>query len=143
MKNLILLSLTIILISAGSCSKKEESAGFNLDESFLLAYNGTSHLENNPGIKIQFSELLEDSRCPTDVQCVWAGRVALKVIFSQNGNQQTGTLALGEIAGTSYSNETTFGDYTVKLLTVKPAPKSDQSISLDDYQIEILVKKSK
>ena len=27
------------------------------------------------GVTIQVSELVEDSRCPADVQCVWAGRV--------------------------------------------------------------------
>lgn len=34
------------------------------------------------GIEIEFEEVLEDSRCPVDVQCVWAGQARVKVKVS-------------------------------------------------------------
>lgn len=34
------------------------------------------------GIKIEFEAVLEDSRCPVDVQCVWAGQARVKVNIS-------------------------------------------------------------
>jgi len=143
MKNFIFFCLAICLIGVASCSKKDNASSFNLDESFTLGYNATAQLDNKPDVKIQFVQVTEDSRCPTDVQCVWAGRIVVNVTFFQNGTEQTGALALGDITGTSYSDEFIFGDYTVKLLGVQPAPKSDQSLSLTDYKIEVLVKKSK
>jgi len=36
----------------------------------------------NDGVKIQFEEVLEDSRCPVNVQCVWAGQAKVKVNIS-------------------------------------------------------------
>jgi hypothetical protein len=36
----------------------------------------------NDGVKIQFEEVLEDSRCPANVQCVWAGQARVKVNIS-------------------------------------------------------------
>ncbi len=38
------------------------------------------------GISFRLDEILEDSRCPTDVTCVWAGRAKIKVfIFNKEG----------------------------------------------------------
>src|SRR5687768_15934383 len=31
------------------------------------------------GVKIAFVELVEDSRCPVDVDCVWAGNAKIRV----------------------------------------------------------------
>lgn len=36
-------------------------------------------------VRVRPLELLEDSRCPLDVTCVWAGRVRLKVAVSGAG----------------------------------------------------------
>ena len=41
-------------------------------------------------IRIRPLELLEDSRCPLDVTCVWAGRVRLRVAISTVGEQVMG-----------------------------------------------------
>ncbi|MEM7084734.1 MAG: hypothetical protein AAF489_01050 [Bacteroidota bacterium] len=37
---------------------------------------------SNDGVKIQFKEVLEDSRCPLNVQCVWAGQARVRVMVS-------------------------------------------------------------
>ncbi len=41
-------------------------------------------------IRIRPLELIEDSRCPLDVTCVWAGRVRLRVAVSTVGEQVMG-----------------------------------------------------
>ena len=37
------------------------------------------------GIKVAFVELVEDARCPADVQCVWAGNAKIKIRVTTNG----------------------------------------------------------
>ena len=37
---------------------------------------------------IQPVEVLEDSRCPTNVICVWAGRVRVKMLWIRSGGRQ-------------------------------------------------------
>ena len=42
-------------------------------------------------IRVKPLEVLEDSRCPPDVTCVWAGRVRLRVQVNGGGEQVMGT----------------------------------------------------
>lgn len=39
------------------------------------------------GITIKFMEVLEDSRCPLDVTCVWEGRAMVKVLVSKKDEE--------------------------------------------------------
>ena len=48
------------------------------------------------GIAVKFVEVLEDSRCPTGVTCIWAGRTVVKVEVGSNGNKREKTLIFGE-----------------------------------------------
>ena len=34
---------------------------------------------------VNFSEVIEDSRCPTGVECIWAGRAKVKIEVSDDG----------------------------------------------------------
>ena len=40
---------------------------------------------NMGDIILEFVEVLEDSRCPKDVDCVWAGQARVKVVVSGDG----------------------------------------------------------
>lgn len=40
-------------------------------------------------ILIGFEEVLEDSRCPTDVTCIWAGQAKIKLALSKNDSETT------------------------------------------------------
>lgn len=40
------------------------------------------------GYSIQLVEVTEDSRCPSDVTCVWAGQAKVKVLISHHGNTE-------------------------------------------------------
>ena len=49
------------------------------------------------GLRVQPVELLEDSRCPASVQCIWAGRVRVLVDITRgDGAHQQRDLTLGE-----------------------------------------------
>src|SRR3982751_4693857 len=39
------------------------------------------------GVKIKFIDMIEDSHCPTDTQCVWAGNAKISVQLSKNGKK--------------------------------------------------------
>ena len=49
------------------------------------------------GIRVRPVELLEDSRCPASVQCVWAGQVRVLVdVYRADGAHQQRDLTLGK-----------------------------------------------
>jgi hypothetical protein len=48
------------------------------DRPFRLAYGRWARIEGRD-VRIRFAELLEDSRCPADVQCIQAGRARVRL----------------------------------------------------------------
>ena len=141
MKKIALLVSATALLIAIACQHKDANLFFKLDTPFSLDQGNLSAWEENDVVQVRFEKVIADSRCPVDAICVWAGRVEVKVSFTQAGNSQTQILALGDNAGTAFSNIATFGDFTVELLSVLPAPKSDYEIPQNEYKIEVVVKK--
>ena len=52
-------------------------------------------LEVAPGVSVEPLKVIEDSRCPQDVTCVWAGRLVLSARVRDHGRAQTVKLTLG------------------------------------------------
>ena len=50
------------------------------------------------GVRIRPLAIVEDSRCPADVQCVWAGRLVILADIDFHGGSETyrGKLTLGQ-----------------------------------------------
>lgn len=101
----------------------------------LTPYEVTLKLDQTPtvGLLITPIAVLEDSRCPIDVQCIQAGTVRLNVrldgVFHQAAYQE---LKLNEPA--------TVGVQTVTLIGVTPAPRSTEPSASRDYSFTFSVK---
>jgi hypothetical protein len=79
-------------------------------------------------VSIRFVELVEDSRCPTDTNCVWAGNAKIKVRVSRNGRSQDLTLDTNG----PHQGATAEG-YSIKLVGLTPAPRSNVRINRNGY----------
>ena len=66
--------LSLILLLSG-CSGRPSELKASPGQEFSLSI-GQSALITGENIQIKFEEIVEDSRCPKDVTCVWAGRVS-------------------------------------------------------------------
>jgi len=86
-------------------------------------------------LSITFLDILEDSRCPTGVTCVWQGRISLSFNVSQAVNKE---LILNTL---DKNTETIFGKYQVELIDVKPYPISTTPINDDDYVAMLRISK--
>lgn len=84
----------------------------------------------NGEIILKFISVLEDSRCPTDVNCVWAGNAKVEVLISDNrgGSKK------------SVMNTTTGGPlgdqhngWAIYLTSLTPSPKSGKTIKQRSY----------
>lgn len=69
--------------------------------------------------------LLEDSRCPANVQCIWAGRVVLSTRIYGPDFDETVPLTLGE----PYATHGT----TITLVSVLPAKTAGDEIPAPSY----------
>jgi hypothetical protein len=79
-------------------------------------------------LSVRFVELVEDSRCPTDTQCVWAGNAKIKIRVTMNG--RTHDLSLDT---NGPHQAATAEGYTIKLLSLTPAPRSNIRVDRNGY----------
>lgn len=119
----------VLLLTVISCQNITSSNDPRLGEEFELGYGKQVSL-NNRELSIKFEELLEDSRCPEGVACVWAGNaeVALQI------NDQEATL-------NTYlePKETNISSYHIALISVSPYPIFTMAFQKEDYIVRLVV----
>jgi hypothetical protein len=71
--------------------------------------------------------VLEDSRCPRDVTCVWAGRVLIRARIKADGRSSEAEMELGKPIAAAGRKE-------VVLASVSPERTSSGAIEADDYR---------
>jgi hypothetical protein len=105
---------------------------FTLSEGRRVTLKGTN-------LWITFVAVESDSRCPSDVNCVWAGNAAVQV--QVNSGRRSKTLTLNTGRGAAFPSEIEFKGYRVKLVNLNPYPRSDRKIPADGYAATLLVTK--
>jgi len=87
---------------------------------------------------INFSEVIEDSRCPIGVTCIWAGRAKVKIEVSDDGmTVDHQFLTFGE---NSENIIFQVDGYRVKGMTLSPHPSADDG-GERDYSLLIYKEK--
>lgn len=88
------------------------------------------------GLKIEFVELVEDSRCPVDVECVWAGNAKIKIRVTKGRKSQLLDLDM-MMKGTKPN----YGTYRLTLKGLSPELRSNVRINRNAYVATIGVTK--
>ncbi len=118
MRHTIFVPLAAALILSGCITYKNRSDGVT-----RLRIGETGNVD---GPKVTPLAVLEDSRCPQGVQCVWAGRVRITARIDLGSGSQSRDLTLGEPQQVA--------DGTLTLVEVLPAKRKDQPIYPDEYR---------
>ena len=87
-------------------------------------------------LSVRFVELVEDSRCPTDTNCVWAGNAKIKILVSKNGRSHELTLDTN-----GPKQAATAEGYSIKLVGLTPEPRSNVRINRNGYIATLAVTK--
>lgn len=96
------------------------------------------------GVSVKFAEVLEDSRCPISVQCIWAGRIRAKVLVSEPGTAIMekelifGTVRPGESENRTLCEQATFSIRAVQVgpYPEKPAEKLDYTMFIEKIPLD-------
>ncbi|WP_116810992.1 hypothetical protein [Steroidobacter cummioxidans] len=106
-----------------------------LDQEVLLA-PGERVVFGPPQLDVQFVRVSEDSRCPSDVTCVWAGQVKVQLSIRGNaGEAEQHEITAGEGA--------TIGELRVAVVQVQPERISTREISPGEYRVTLQVERLK
>ncbi len=79
-----------------------------------------------------------DSRCPREVQCVWAGHAAVQLRVTQRGSPAE-TLSIGTRApdGMKLPFDATVAGHRLHLVRLTPAPSVERKVSAARYRASI------
>src|SRR5690554_4216237 len=79
------------------------------------------------GVSIKFLEVVEDSRCPEGLTCIWAGRAIVKAEVSANGKKEIKTLIFGEVKPGEEANSNLYSsdEFAINGLTLNPYPTAE------------------
>lgn len=135
MKQILLVVILLLSVNVFSQNETVETPKIAIK----VAVGKTVQLKNH---SIRFVEVLEDSRCPEYVNCIWAGRARISVEITDSSNSIIkkellfGQTKPGEIVNNDlFSTE----DSIVKGLTLSPYPSSEKETDPQAYRLLIEV----
>jgi hypothetical protein len=92
------------------------------------------HTNYPQGLKITFTKVPADSRCPIDAVCVWAGdgEVALKA-------QQLGRDAALSLHTMLDPRSAVFNGFRIELVHLTPVRRASEPVAAKDYVAQLVV----
>jgi hypothetical protein len=112
-----------------------------LNREFKIGLNETAILPAE-NIWVKFTEVTEDSRCPINVQCIWAGRAKIVVTIGKD-SQNIGDFVLTSGGGSPELAVQNFAkNYNIKLVDLQPAPISGSQTRKSAYIVTLIVSKT-
>jgi len=126
----------LLLVLITGCIGGNELVKADLGQKFSLHIGQTAQIQNEP-LSIRFNGIAGDSRCPTGVQCFWAGEVKCDVVVTYQGSPSNMTLTQ---SGADQSAETTYNEYRL-IYSVEPYPEAGKQISTAEYRLILTVEK--
>jgi hypothetical protein len=85
-------------------------------------------------LKLTFQRVANDSRCPIDAVCVWAGdaEIALRI-------EQGGQAAVAALHTHLEPRQTIWNGYTIQFVSLAPSLSASSPIDPSKYQAQLLV----
>lgn len=135
-KTVFLLALATALVGCQSRQAVAAPAEYNLNEMFALG-GGQQASIRGENLGLRFTDVLEDSRCPTAVDCVWMGQARIAVEVQPRGTEPTTTeFTVNAGQATPTAN---VGRYTIELQALDPYPQTPEPIAFEEYRVALLV----
>lgn len=96
------------------------------------------------GVAIKFVEVVEDSRCPEGVDCIWAGRAIVKAKVTVNGKTEEKLLTFGEVRPGEQKNTNLYSsaNFAINGLKLRPYPNSETAGNMKNYVLLICEEKN-
>ncbi len=111
---------------------------FELGDTVAINLRDIYHNEANE-IALSYDSLLSDSRCATDVVCIWQGNASLEMTIANLQSKEK--LNLNTHGGKDYPAEASVLGFTVHLIELWPAPCTTCKFSQDAYTAKVVVTK--
>ena len=127
----------VVVISVASCAFSPVGPMPSQDPEIVLA-PGASVRVTGTSLTVSFEAIVEDSRCPTGVTCVWEGDAAVGIrIDMPKASPSRYTLH----TNSGFAREAEQDGVLVRLVDVTPHPAADRKTQPDEYRVTLLIKR--
>ena len=120
--------------SGGGTAPTSPTPGVN--EEFTLA-PGQAATVKDAQVRITFERVTDDSRCPTDVTCIWEGDATVVLRIKETADEVTREVHTQ--GDPPRSRKAPAGDYVVTLVRLDPMPRSTAPIEASAYRATLLI----
>jgi hypothetical protein len=107
-----------------------------VNEEFTLAPGQTAAVAGT-SLRVTFEAVRDDSRCPTDVTCIWEGDATVVLKVKDGGDESSRELHTHQDG--ERSREAPAGEHTLTLVKLDPAPSSTRPIEASAYRATLKV----
>jgi len=129
--------ITTLILPLAACGNAPPKIYADLGEEFSLSLGQTAAIKGQD-LQITFEDVIEDSRCPSDVTCIWAGRASCIIKLVEVSSQYR--MVLTEPGLTDELTSQTYRQYQLSF-RLRPYPVAGQPIPRDDYRLQLIVNK--
>jgi hypothetical protein len=135
-----LLVIVLLLYGCNGMTQPEQSkrAQDKTAQNLIVINYGRQVAAAKENLTLKFVAILEDSRCPEGVQCVWAGNARIELAVTKTG-EDTASLELN--TNDRFPIEAQYLGYLITLIDLQPYPKATKQISLQDYTVNVEIRK--
>ena len=139
------LVVAVVAVALSGCqvSRKAEAdpVEYTLGQEFSLT-GGQEATISGENLRVRFTDVLEDSRCPTDVECFWTGQARIAVSVEPAGRAATRVDFNTNPAPGQNVQTVDVDDYTIALQSLDPYPRTpDDGIAFEDYKATLVVQR--
>jgi hypothetical protein len=132
---IVYLTVIVAILSLAACSPQPNEINTKLGEEFSLMPGQSASIIGEP-LAIRFLEVVNDSRCPTGVTCIWEGEVTCLVEITYEDSQNRMTLTQPG----SGQGRADFEEYGIDF-QVQPYPEAGKQIAKQDYRLQLVIDK--
>ena len=133
-------TLLVFLLGFFGCHAEEPCTNFSLGEPVEIYLGETiSHCEEN--ISITFVELISDSRCPANANCIWQGMIEVKIAVAIEGKESTFQLSSEPNYGSKLPRTQELEGYQITLENAIPYPVIGQKVNDKDRIVVVSIQK--
>ncbi len=146
MKNLLYSALCFFLTFAVACKKDEIPDTIEVcpemvtSTSIEIPFEACAFFEQG-NIEITFAELIEDTRCPVELNCENEGRAIITLEILEN--EMISNVTLGNDSDVlnldSIPAHFIYNEFEIKLLDINPYPSINVDLNEADYKISLVI----
>jgi len=129
-----LFALSFLGLNGQACAGVGPDAAQALGQDFAIAVGASASISNTD-LVVHFDRVANDSRCPSDVQCVTAGDATV-VVTAAGGGAASRPYELHTDDG---AREVMHGNFRLTLISLKPAPSSTRPVPASAYVLTLRV----